>query len=110
MHLLQLLHSQYFNLEFFQCGADILSRFGGDHPLSDVILSGVRAHVDRFGDGAKSVALVLSGLLNALEAKKGLAGDGQGRSRILAQIRDGRRRSNLSCVSRKVEMRLRESD
>lgn len=75
-----------------------------------MILSGVRAHVDRFGDGAKSVALVLSGLLNALEAKGLLAGDGQGRCRILAQIRDGRRRSNLSEVFRKVEKRLRERD
>ena len=71
----------------FQCGCDILSSFSGDHPLVDIILSGVRSHVDRFGDGAKSVAIILSGFLKALEAK-GLVRYGAGRCRILAQIRD----------------------
>ena len=94
MHLLHTI----FHLGIFQCGADILSRFRGDHPLSDLILSGVRAHVDRFGDGAKSVALIISGLLNALEAKGLAAGDGEGRCRILAQIRDGRTASHRTSM------------
>ena len=73
----------------FQCGSDIISSFSGDHPLADVIISGVRAHVDSFGDGAKSVALLLSGFLRALETKGLVRDDGEGRCRILDQIRNG---------------------
>ena len=88
----------------FQCGSDIISSFSGDHPLADVIISGVRAHVGNFGDGAKSVALLLSGFLKALETK-GLVRDGEGRCRILAQIRNGGV-TKFQCVSNRENLGL----